>query len=187
MKNIERKREMEGEGDDERRQARNLCLRNIGGCVEHLKHTAVARIGRLRIPYRVGHMRAAAYDIHQRRPATTIAGVLFSFSLARFFPLVTAAVSTRRHFAGFVRSALLVFSSRLFLSDLLCLLSFLSLLVPLILFHLPRFPICPGIFILLYFLSNLSFKHFLSHIFTLLVYFTLLIHSLFGLSGIFLV
>lgn len=157
-KEKERKRERETTRE---KAARNLCLRNIGGCVEHLKHTAVARIGRLRVPYRVGHMRAEPYDIHQRRPATTIAGVLYSFSLARFFPLVTAAVATRRHFAGFVRSVLLLdfspspgsFSS-------------LFLLIPLILFHLPPFPICLHIFILFYFSSNLSLK-FSFHIFDL--------------------
>lgn len=110
----------EKEGDDKRRQHVIYVYATIGGCVEHLKHTAVTRIGRLRVPYRVGRMHAAAYDIHQRRPATTIAGVLLFLSCSLLPSGDSPAVAARRHFASFVRSALhRLFSPRLLLPDLL--------------------------------------------------------------------
>lgn len=102
-------------------------------------------------------MHAVAYDIHQRRPATTIAGVSLFLSCT-FLPSGDSGGCSPSSLCqlrpiGPPSSSLRVSFSRIFRF-----LSSLSLLVPLILFHLSPLLICLGTFISFYFLSNLSFK-----------------------------
>lgn len=167
----ENEREEEGEEDDREKAARNLCLRNIGGYVEHLKHRAVARIGRLRVPYRVSgtcalrlatSIRETTGYYHRRCIILSLLHVSSLWWQRRLQPVVTWPASRVRSVLSSPR--LLTASPSPSPRP-----GSLASSVPLILFYLPRFPICLGIFILFCFLSNFSLKF--SHIFALPIYF----------------
>lgn len=81
-----------------------MCTRQRGGRVEHLKHGGGSDWSPSGPPYRVAHIRAGASCVlrHPSAADRLPSPVCRSFSLAGFFPLVTAAatVAARRHFTS---------------------------------------------------------------------------------------
>lgn len=81
-----------------------MSTRQRGGRVEHLKHGGGSDWSPSGPPYRVAHIRAGASCVlrHPSAADRLPSPVCRSFSLAGFFPLVTAAatVAARRHFTS---------------------------------------------------------------------------------------
>lgn len=177
-----REREKEREGGRGRRQekaARNLCLRNIGGCVEHLKHSGCSDWPPSGTLYRVGHMRLAT-SIRETTGYYHRRCIILSLSCT-FLPSGDSGgcnpSSLRRLL---VRSVLLflVFSPRLSLSrprpgSLACLSSPSPCSSPFNPFPSSSFSYLSWyLYLVLLLIENLSFKF--SHIFALSIYFCLL-------------